>query len=407
MSKISYVGILFCLAFGLVYGNDECKNQKEGLEYYGCPVYTIESQQVCSLVTNDVEGNFVFYIKPLTKGQLSISLRDRNDSRSYDVFTVTMKDADTWYKVKVRRNDTRDQFDTHLYYYYLDINDPNYKLSYSYYEARKEIQVKTVSSLWTSECDPQYPQSPTEHLLPPLPPKRPLSSTQPSTQPPIQSTHLLSAATTVKHKISIPETNSASGRMNNQLSGWQYIVIASIAMICVTILIAVILVLKHKRMNPDPLKIQLTYNPGSCFSLSPTGDEPGTMPHKPQPDGPGTITMAGPGTIAMAGLGIKTSVGSGTTTYAGPGTIANAEPVNPDNDQANFCDVYYISTRTLDHHYEEYGWGLYSNTHPVTTDRLHSLYQNTHPVTTDRLHSLNQNTHPVTTDRLRLHNKHP
>ncbi|CAL4125021.1 unnamed protein product [Meganyctiphanes norvegica] len=92
-----------------------------------------------------------------------------------------MEKANVWYMIRIRRGDARrrrsartnfTQTETAfvIYYkYYLDVNGHALNTSISAYEAGNEIRLKTVRSLWTSECDPRYnntqPQ-PTNSTLP-------------------------------------------------------------------------------------------------------------------------------------------------------------------------------------------------------------------------------------------------
>ncbi|CAL4125020.1 unnamed protein product [Meganyctiphanes norvegica] len=159
MYDILNICVLFGLTFVLVYG-DECKNKKEGLDYIKCSVYKLELQQECPMATSDGDKRFVFYINQLTKGNLSISLYDRDENRgsierSNNLFNVTMDNANTWYMIKIKRGNAKYHLGTPTYKYSLYVNGLIRKITDSDYEAGNEIRMKTLRSLWTSECDPR------------------------------------------------------------------------------------------------------------------------------------------------------------------------------------------------------------------------------------------------------------
>ncbi|CAL4127834.1 unnamed protein product [Meganyctiphanes norvegica] len=253
MCDILHICTLFILTFGLVYGVNECKNQEEGLGYIGCPVYKIESQQECYWATNDGDGNLVFYLKPLTTGQLAISLHERHQSQSSsqrtdNLFTIPLSDSNVWRKIKIRRGEVR-HFLSAKASYFLEVNNQDHvPVRSSEIEIGNEIRVKTVKSLWTSECDPRDYTPPqttkaTQHTPEPTTPTQAptQSPTQAPTQPPSASLQPQQAAFTITGDTKIV-----------------IIAAVSLALILMAILMIVILVLRHRRRNRDQALTQTT-----------------------------------------------------------------------------------------------------------------------------------------------------
>ncbi|CAL4188133.1 unnamed protein product [Meganyctiphanes norvegica] len=299
MCNIIYVCTFICLAIALGAHGNKCRKKDE--RSTECSVYNIESQEDCPLAVNDGDGNFVFYIKPLTSGQLSISLHETDspgradlpgsgnvpgsgdlpdsgyvpdndylpdseidgsgyfpnsdsitDDSEYsqrsstqlsgNLFTIHMNAANRWNKITIRRdNATHHFFQSNIFYYFLEVNDQIPIRSWSVFKSGNEIRVKTVKSLWSFECDPRQ-------YLPP--------SSDALLHPP--------------GGIHIPV--------------WQLVIIAAVtvALAMVVIILTVILVLRHKQRNPDPPEIQ--------HSLSPLEGEPRKMTHTQQEGEPGTTT---------------------------------------------------------------------------------------------------------------------
>ncbi|CAL4061549.1 unnamed protein product, partial [Meganyctiphanes norvegica] len=136
----------------------ECEKENEE-EYMGCPVYRIESRNNCQtpLDTNDGEDNFLFYINPLFKGHLSISLHQKyNHSSSTklsgELFTrgLDYSDISTWYKIKIKRSNKK---------YILEVNDKLTEIHSNEIDPGNEIQIETVTSLFAVPCDQLQDQS--------------------------------------------------------------------------------------------------------------------------------------------------------------------------------------------------------------------------------------------------------
>ncbi|CAL4126630.1 unnamed protein product, partial [Meganyctiphanes norvegica] len=291
MCDILNICVLFCLSFVLIYG-DECKNKEEGLGYIQCSVYKLELQQECPLATNDGDGNFVFYIKPLTQGQLSISLHESYGTgssieRTGRLFSTHMLDANEWRKIKIRRGSALTHWGSWTtYHYLLEVNKQSHLQTQEDLESGNEIRVKTaVKSLWTSECDPRdyTPPQTTKATQPSPEPPQPPQTTK-ATQPPPDST----TPTQPLSSSLQPRVTASTITVDTKTI---IIAVVLLVLIQVAILVTVILVLRHRRSNRDQALTQPSENQNRP---SPAGDEPGTMPHTSQADGPGTITNAGP-----------------------------------------------------------------------------------------------------------------
>ncbi|CAL4125022.1 unnamed protein product [Meganyctiphanes norvegica] len=263
MRYILYICTYFGLTFGLVYG-DDCKERD--VRYTRCSVYNVKSKKDCNVAMNNGDGNFEFYIKPLSEGKLVISLHKRdNPSTSTKItsnlFTTTStKYANKWYKIKISKGGDKIEsgllgFGPTKYYYYLKVNDQKAVQSGAF-EPGNEIRVKTVASLWTSECDPrQYEPIPPTTTASPSP-SHPVVATQSPTQP--------TKATETPSPIPQPPrpdtaTNTSDTKSANN-SVWQVAIIVSVslALFLVIVIAIVILVRRHKRRTLDPALIKTT-----------------------------------------------------------------------------------------------------------------------------------------------------
>ncbi|CAL4127015.1 unnamed protein product [Meganyctiphanes norvegica] len=178
-----YVCIVICLVvFGLVYGN-ECDKIYENERYTGCYVYKIESKDGCqhSLKTYDGQGNFLFYIKHLVDGELSISLGKSNKEITGKLFNININDTDVWYKIKIStvKSVKTSSNITHVFNtYFLEINDQPNETYPNETGIVAQIHVRTAQSLWSSPCDPRQYHAPSQTASESLPTTQPFSPTQ-------------------------------------------------------------------------------------------------------------------------------------------------------------------------------------------------------------------------------------
>ncbi|CAL4124170.1 unnamed protein product, partial [Meganyctiphanes norvegica] len=113
MFKILYICSLACITFVFTYGS-QCYEEYKQCPYrteseQNCTVYNIQSQDQCQtfVIINKNGRNFLFYLKPLTNGQLSISLHKQMSETSTteihcDLFNHTLHDSNKWYKINIR-----------------------------------------------------------------------------------------------------------------------------------------------------------------------------------------------------------------------------------------------------------------------------------------------------------------
>ncbi|CAL4093357.1 unnamed protein product, partial [Meganyctiphanes norvegica] len=274
-----------CLAFYLVHGNKNhqnkrCKPEDENdgsdeIEKQMCPVYDVEPDDKCQvfLKTNEEEGNFLFYIKPLFGGEkmhISLHRRDKpNESKQIDAyfFTTTLNDANKWYKINITKNNKN----TVTTKYNLDVNGKHFGISDKDEEVGDEIRVEILASSWQFTCDPQ--QAPEQGIAyVPAPEPDPTFTERPNQ--PVQSTN--SKSTTTRHPnkersnmgastIFPPPSKDGEGVWNNitaYVTELQMGIIAAVILL-VLILAIVILVIRCKRKNRDPALVQTTYNQAS------------------------------------------------------------------------------------------------------------------------------------------------
>ncbi|CAL4150881.1 unnamed protein product, partial [Meganyctiphanes norvegica] len=192
-------------------------------------------------------------------GQLSISLHERyapgsSQEITSNVFTTQLSDANEWYKINIRRGEIRDGlFSEPVATYFLDINEKGH-LKNTDKKVGNEIRVKTVTSLWTPDCDPrQYDKQPEPTKATQVPPEitKPTHlSTQPPIQPPTQAPGQ-SSLPSLQPQVNTPSTFTGDA---------QTIVIAAVTLllILVAIIVTVILVLRHRRRSRDQALTQPT-----------------------------------------------------------------------------------------------------------------------------------------------------
>ncbi|CAL4061545.1 unnamed protein product [Meganyctiphanes norvegica] len=227
MGDIKYIFIFIVLTFNQIHGDYYFKCEKEYETYMGCPVYKIESQYECEipLMANYGEGNFIFYIKPLLKGDLSISLdivgaQSTHREIAKDIFDIEV-DANRWYKIKIIRDkaptkysDMQFEFQT----YYLKVNGEQVAKCPNQTEVGNQIRMQTVAALWSFDCDPrQY---------------------QPTPQP--------------TFGLAMREENNTT----NSMPTWLLVIVAVATLLI--ILVTLLLVLRYRRRNRDPALIQST-----------------------------------------------------------------------------------------------------------------------------------------------------
>ncbi|CAL4061541.1 unnamed protein product, partial [Meganyctiphanes norvegica] len=274
------------LTIVLVYG-DECENKEEGLVYNGCSVYQIESQNECPLAINNGEGNFVFYIKAHTRGNLSISLHESYGSSSNQItsnlFTTRLSDDNEWHKILIRRGDIGDgPHGESKATYFLEVDDHLHPVQHTDISVGNQIRVNTVASLWTSECDlRQYttPQPTNKHLLTPKPttPTLPLiqsrshrqyTAPQPTNKPLSAPNPATTTLPSIQSQSQVTTKSTVTGGETQPV----IIAAVSLVLILVAILVTVIMVLRHRRRKRD----QALTQPTDCQNRYGSYDNQGT-----------------------------------------------------------------------------------------------------------------------------------
>ncbi|CAL4093361.1 unnamed protein product [Meganyctiphanes norvegica] len=174
MFGLLYLCTFVCLVFGKVYGDPpECARKYK--EFTGCSVCKIEFNGTCQtyLNTSDVDGSFVYYIKPLYLGETSIHLDKTHTKVNYTEHKMlfdagTMRNINKWHKIKIVRNQAPQSNNT--FFYSLEIDDYRINNRTEPITLKNQdqvvIRVKTVTALWSFDCDPRDYQTSDEGLGP-------------------------------------------------------------------------------------------------------------------------------------------------------------------------------------------------------------------------------------------------
>ncbi|CAL4093359.1 unnamed protein product [Meganyctiphanes norvegica] len=169
MFGLLYLCTFVCLVFGIRNRDPpECERNVDD-KYMGCCVYKIESDGICQtyLGKSDRNGSFLYYIQPLSLGRTSTELDSTNTkankkwTKHHMLFhAATMGNINEWHKIKIRRNKATQSNNT--FYYSLeidtDIQDNSTTLKLENHD-QVQIRVKTVTALWSFDCDPRVYQN--------------------------------------------------------------------------------------------------------------------------------------------------------------------------------------------------------------------------------------------------------
>ncbi|CAL4124169.1 unnamed protein product [Meganyctiphanes norvegica] len=300
MFKILFICPLACLTFVLAYGSQSdkiykpCPIRHRAVLANNCTVEKIQSQGECQTYLNTTKGgNYFLYLKPLITGQMCISLhKEYSDSSTPDItcdlFTHTLNDSNIWYKINIKSSyhytNANSEYNEYQYSMSMELNgiitDTNNLTVQSLSQTDPDqIQVETVTSLWSFNCDPRQhciklhpapepePEQEPEPAYRPVP--KPTSGPEPEQEPePAYKPKSVSEPEPEPEQEPIPEYQpvhrSTTGPAYQpvpkpasfHIRGWMVSIIAAI--ILVLTLLVIQIRRQFKNRNCDPSLIQPT-----------------------------------------------------------------------------------------------------------------------------------------------------